>query len=458
MADTQIAKKNKVIDLTQGNPFKLIISYSIPIFLGNIFQQLYSMSDTLIVGRLLGPNALAAVGNTGAMSFLVLGFLSGMTSGFSVITAQRFGAQDGEGLKKSVAMNIILNSFSALVITLLACAVAVPILKLTNTPEEIMELSSTYILIIFGGTAGLVLYNACSCILRAVGDSRTPLYFLIFSSFLNIGLDILFIAPFKMGVAGAAWATIIAQGLSGLLSLIWIIVRYPSLRVSKHHFHIEWNFLWKHLSLGMNMGFQFSITAIGVVILQGALNLFGPLKIAAYTAAQKVEQVVTTAAGVLGVTMTNYSGQNLGAGKLDRVKSGVTSAVLLSLIVGAIACLIVWFLSDPLTSIFLDKGNISAAEIEEILDASRTYLHICGLFFPTLCVLFIYRNSLQGIGKGFWPLMGGVFELVARTVAAYTLPSLMGFAGICSAGPLAWLCATIPLAISYYITMKHFKI
>ena len=279
-------KRRDTIDLTQGEPFKLLVVYSLPILLGNIFQQLYNMCDTIIVGRLLGANALAAVGNTGPMNFLVLGFLSGMTSGFSVITAQRFGAQDADGLRRSVAMNIVLNLVSAVVITAVACMLTMPILRLIHTPAEIISDSFAYIFAIYLGIPTMVLYNGCSCVLRAVGDSRTPLYFLLVSSILNVILDIVFIANFHMGVAGAAWATVISQGVSGVLSLLWIVLRYPMLRVRRQDFRWNWNFALKHLNVGMNMGFQFSITAIGVVVLQGALNNFGPTKIAAFTAAQ----------------------------------------------------------------------------------------------------------------------------------------------------------------------------
>ncbi len=446
----------KTLDMTTGEPFKLIALYSLPIMIGQIFQQLYSMCDTIIVGRLLGADALAAVGNTGPMNFLVLGFLYGMTSGFAVITAQKFGAKDEEGLKRSVAVNIILNLVSGIVITLIAAAATMPILHLIHTPKEILQQSFDYIFIIYVGIIAIVLYNGCACILRAVGDSKTPLYFLIVSSALNIILDIVFILNFKWGVAGAAWATVISQGFSGVACFIWIIIKYPMLHTNARHFFNSWNFIWKHLGVGLSMGFQFSITAIGVVVLQGALNKFGPTKIAAYTAAQKVEQLVTVAAGVMGVTVANYCGQNLGAANIKRIKEGVTKSVIISVGFALVAAVLAWTLSDQMTGIFLDKKSMDEASWIEILSSARMYLRFCGLFFPVLFVIFIYRNALQGIGRGFWPLMGGVFELVARTVAAYTLPTVMGFTGIIAAGPLAWFSAAVPLAIAYYITITHF--
>lgn len=446
------------MDMTKGEPFAILLRFSFPTLLGSLFQQLYNMCDTIIVGRLLGADALAAVGNTGAMNFLVLGFLYGMTSGFAVISAQRFGAQDAEGLRCSVAMNIVLNAATGLVLTVAACASTMPLLRLIHTPQEIMQASFDYIFVIFLGILSIVLYNGCSCVLRAVGDSRTPLYFLIVSSVLNIVLDLVFIAKCRWGVAGAAWATVIAQFVSGVLAFVWIVAKYPSLHVSRRHF--AWNpaFMWRHLSIGLNMGVQFFITAVGTIIIEAALNKFGAAKIAAVTAAQKVNQLVTVAAGVMGITMANYGGQNLGAGNVARIRDGVNKAVAISMGFALLAAALAWGLSDQMTGIFLDKESMDASRWEEILSSARQYLHICALFFPVLFVLFIYRNVLQGIGRGFWPLMGGVFELAARAVAAYTLPQLIGFTGICAADPLAWVAATVPLAVAYYIIIARLKI
>lgn len=442
--------KKSGMDMTTGEPFKLLLLYSFPILLGNIFQQMYNMCDTIIVGRFLGPSALAAVGNTGPMNFLVLGFLYGMTSGFAVVTAQRFGAHDEEGLKRSVAINILLNFATGIIITLLACIGTRPILHLINTPEDIMEQSYSYIFIIFAGIPSMVLYNACSCILRSVGDSKTPLYFLLIASLLNIVLDIVFIANFHWGIAGAAWATVVSNIFSGILSLIWIIIKYPILRVKKEHFVFDINFAAKHLSIGMNMGFQFSITAIGTIVLEGALNMFGSTKIAAFTAAQKVEQLVTVAAGTLGITIANYGGQNLGAGRIDRIKEGVTKAIIISITFAVIAAVLALALSNQLVGLFLDRASMDSTTWNEILQSAREYLKITTIFFPVLFVIFIYRNILQSIGKGFWPLMGGVFELIARSVASFTLPLIWSFAGICAAEPLAWFAAAVPLSIAYY--------
>jgi putative MATE family efflux protein len=437
-----------VKDMTVGEPAKLILVYSIPLLIGNFFQQMYSMVDTIIVGQLLGQNALAAVGNTGPMNFLVLGFAYGLSSGFAVITAQRFGAKDFAGLRRSVAMNITLNMISSVVLTVLACVFAMPILRVINTPVEIINESFSYIIVIFIGITTCTMYNCGACILRAVGDSKSPLIFLIISSLLNIILDILLIVKTNMGVAGAAWATVISQAVSAVLAFVWMYAKYPMLHVHRSDFAPDVWFAKQHIAIGANMAFQFSITAIGVIILQGALNKFGPAKIAAFTAAQKVEQLVTIAAGTFGVTMANYGGQNLGAKRIDRIREGTNRAVVITIVFAVLSAFFAVTLSDQLTGLFLKDAS------EEVLSASRMYLRITAAFYPVLFVLFIYRNILQGIGRGFWPLMGGVFELVARTAVAYTLPLVWGFTGVCAAEPFAWCAATFPLAAAYYIIIK----
>lgn len=438
-------------DMTQGSPFKLIFFYSIPLLIGNLVQQLYNMADTIIVGRLLGTAALAAVGTTGPMNFLVLGFVTGLTAGFAVITAQNYGAKDTVALKRSIAMNIILNVAFSVAMTVVALITTEPILRLINTPTEIFADATVYIKIIYWGIGGIVLYNGTSCILRALGDSKTPLYFLVASSVLNIVLDIVFILNFNMGVGGAAWATVISQTLAGLATLIFMIVRYPLVRTTKKDYAWDSYFAWQHLKIGLPMAFQFSITAIGVVVLQGALNIFGAVKIAGYTAAQKVEQLTVGVASTLGVTMANYTGQNLGAGDLNRIKQGTNIGTLLTISFSLVSMAIAMVFAEPLSTLFIEQGE------REVIAASRQYLFITAPFYPFLFVIFIYRNVLQSLGRGFMPLMAGAFELVARTVAAYTLPAIAEYAGICFAGPLAWVGAAVPLFISYTVIIKKFR-
>lgn len=438
-------------DMTTGSPARLIFFYAIPILIGNIFQQFYNMVDTIIVGRYLGKEALAGVGLTGPLSFLVLGFTIGITGGFSVVAAQRFGAKDEKGLKHSVATIIILCIIVTTIITIIALASTKPLLRLINTPEEVFTYSYQYISIIYAGIAATILYNMLAGLLRAVGDSRTPLYFLLIASILNVLLDLLFIIVFNMGVSGASLATIISQGVSGALCFIYIIKKYKILHVSKEDFWWDKKFAWKHMAIGLPMAFQFSITAIGVVVLQGALNLFGASKIAAYTAAVKVEQLVTQPAGTFGVTMANYAGQNLGAGKIDRIKDGVKKCAFITLGFSLFASFVLKFFGKYLAKMFI-SGSIEDASA--ILESSQEYFNIALMFFPFLFLIFIFRNVLQGTGHSLIPLSAGVFELAARSITATILPGIIGFKGICFAGPFAWVSACVPLAIAYFVVIK----
>lgn len=439
-------------DMTEGNPVKLIFSFAIPVLLGNIVQNFYSMADSIIVGRILGTDALAAVGNTGPFTFLVLGFVFGLTSGFAVLTAQAYGSKDAVRLKNSVAMNIILNLIAAVVFTAVAIGTAKPLLVLVNTPESVLQSSLTYITIIYAGIGATILYNWAACTLRAVGDSRTPLYFLIFSSVLNIVLDIVLIKFANWGIAGAAAATVFAQALAGILSLVVMWKKYPELHVKKQNFAWNIDFASQHLKIGAPMAFQFSITAIGTIVLQGALNLFGPNPMAAYAAANKVEQLIAVAAGSFGVVMANYAGQNYGAGRIDRIKKGTRAGALLTVGFSLLSMSIGFLFPDYLTGLFMENGS---ASYSEIMNLSRQYLQLTCVFYPALFLIFIYRNVLQSIGKTFWPLMGGVFELITRTLCAFTLPAILDFAGICLAGPAAWFSAAIPLFIAYQAIIRR---
>lgn len=431
-------------DMTTGNPVKLILYFSIPLLIGNVFQQFYSMVDTIIVGRFVGVHALAALGSTGAMNFLIIGFTMGLTSGFSVIVAQFFGANNKEGLRKSVGTSIILSTVFTIIITIISMLAARPLLNLMNTPTDIINDANSYISIIFAGTCATVFYNMTASILRALGDSRTPLYFLIVSSILNIILDLVFIINFSMGVSGAAYATVISQGVSGVLCLLYAIKRYDILRLKKEDFKIDKPLIAKHLKVGLPMAFQFSITAIGVMVLQSAINGFGSVVVAAHTAASKVEQLVMQPAITFGVTMATYSAQNLGAGRIDRIKEGVKKCSIISLIISIISGIIVVIFGGSFTRLFISDAS------PEVIAYSQQYLNTVAIFFTILGLLFIYRNALQGIGDAFVPMMAGVAELVVRVVVAFTLPALIGYSGICLASPIAWIAATIPLALAYF--------
>ena len=438
-------------DMTTGNPVKLILLFSIPLLIGNIFQQFYSMVDTIIVGRFVGVEALAAVGTTSSMVFLVNGFVMGLTSGFAVLISQKYGAKDEAGVKKAVASSITLSIIATIIVTFISVISAKPLLALMNTPSNIMKDASTYIVILYAGNVAIIFYNMMAAILRALGDSKTPLYFLIVSSVLNIILDLVLIINFKMGVAGAAYATVISQGVSALLCVIYTYKKYKILRLKKEDFKVKKKYYRKHLKIGIPMALQFSITAIGIMTVQSAINIFGSTVIASYAAASKVLQLVMQPATTLGVTMATYCGQNIGAKRYDRIKLGVKKCVQISIITSLISAMVLIFLGKYFVMMFVSNPDA------EILSYAQQVLNISAIFFIPLGLIFVYRNALQGIGDSFIPMMAGVYELVARAVVAFTLPKVLEFMGICLADPVAWFAAVIPLAYTYYKREKSFK-
>ena len=443
---------NMTNDMTKGNPLKIFIFFSIPLLIGNIFQQLYSMVDTIIVGRFVGVNALAAVGSTGSLFFLVNGMVLGLTSGFAVLVAQKFGAKDEDGLKKAVASNILLTLISTVIITVIALIVKTPLLKMMNTPDNIFGDANTYITIIFAGIITQALYNMAAGILRSLGDSKTPLYFLIVSSVINIILDLVFIINFKMGVAGAAYATNIAQGISAILCLIYSYKKFPVLRIKKEDFKFGTTYISKHLKIGIPMGLQFSVTAIGIVIVQSAINVFGSTVIAAYTASSKVLQLVMQPSTSFGVTIATYAGQNLGAKRFDRIKNGMKIMNKISVVTSLLAGAVLVFLGKYFVMLFIDNPT------PEIFKYAQEVFNYSAVFFIPLGFIFVYRNVLQGMGESFVPMMAGVYELAARSVVAFTLPKFIGFTGICLSDPVAWISASVPLMITYYRKMKKIEI
>lgn len=435
-------------DMTKGNPLKIFIWFSIPLLIGNIFQQLYSMVDTIIVGRFVGVDALAAVGSTGSMFFLVNGMVIGLTSGFSVLVSQKFGAKNETEIRKSVASNITLTLISAIIITVIALIVKRPLLDLMNTPQNIFKDANTYITIIYIGISTQIAYNMAAGILRALGDSKTPLYFLIISSIINIILDLVFIVKFKLGVAGAAYATNISQGLSAMLCLIYSYRKYQVLRLKKEDFKVEKDYYKTHLKIAIPMGLQFSVTGVGIIIVQGAVNVFGSNVIASYTAASKVLQLVMQPLISFGVTIATYAGQNLGAKRFDRIKKGVKVMNKISIITSLIAGAILVLFSKYFVMLFIE--NPSA----EIIGYTQEVLNYSAVFMIFLGFIFVYRNVLQGMGESFVPMMAGFYELAARSVVAFILPKFIGFTGICLADPIAWIAAAVPLMFTYYSNIK----
>ncbi|WP_455544299.1 MATE family efflux transporter [Intestinibacter sp.] len=435
-------------DMTKGNPLKLFIYFTIPLLIGNIFQQLYSMVDTIIVGRFVGVNALAALGATNSLFYLVNGLIVGLTSGFSVLVSQKFGSKDEQGVKKAVASNITLTVILTIIFTIIALLIINPLLNMMNTPDNIYNDTKLYITIIYAGMVTQVGYNMSAGILRALGDSKTPLYFLIVASILNVILDLVFIINFDMGVAGAAYATNIAQGVSAILCLIYSYKKFKILRLKKEDFKVEKTYYTIHLKVAVPMAMQFSVTSIGVIIVQSAINIFGATVIAAYAAASKVLQLVMQPSISFGVTVATYAGQNLGARRYDRIKHGLKIMNVISVVTSLISAVILVTLGKYFVVLFIENPT------QEIFDYVQQVLNYSAVFFIPLGFIFVYRNALQGMGESFVPMLAGFFELGARALVSFTLPAVIGYTGICLSDPIAWIAASVPLVLTYNIKMR----
>lgn len=436
-------------DLTRGNPAKLIILFTIPLLLGNVFQQFYSMADTVIVGRTIGVHALAAVGSTGSLAFLIIGFAQGLTAGFSVLTAQRFGAGDMEGVRKSFAAGAILCTVIAVILTLASTLLARDILELLKTPSDIIDNAYQYLIVIFAGIPAAMLFNFLSNIIRALGDSKTPLLFLIVACVINIGLDFLFILGFRMGVAGAACATILSQCISGALCIVYIVKSLPILHLTRDEWKADWQVLLQHMRMGLPMGFQSSIIAIGAMSVQVALNSLGSTAVAAYTAAQKIDQLSTQPLMSFGITMATYTAQNYGAGDMYRIRSGVRQCSVMSVAFSLLAGWFVIFFCRPLLHAIIGSGQ------DDVVELSRIYLIVnCACYF-ILSLLFIYRYTLQGLGKSLIPTIAGIMELIMRVLVAVYLGAKIGFPGICVSNPAAWVGAMTALVPAYFLTIHR---
>lgn len=438
-------------DMTTGSPMKLILGFSIPMLMGLLFQQLYNLVDTMIVGKLLGVQALAAVGATGSLNFLIIGFCLGVCSGFAIPVAQKFGAEDYEGLRKYVANGVWLSIVFAVVMTVLTVIFCKPILRLMQTPDDIFQGAYEYIVVIFIGIPVTYLYNMCSSLIRAVGDSKTPVYFLALASVLNIGLDITLILNFNMGVAGAAVATVVSQGVSGVLCLIFIMKKFDILKVRKGEWKWDMKYILPLCNMGVPMGLQFSITAIGSVILQSAVNILGSASVAAMTAGSKIGLILTCPLDALGSTMATYAGQNTGAGKMERIGAGIKSAVLIGAIYSVIALILTYFFSDPISILFVDKTETA------IIADIKMFLVGNALFYVLLTLVNTVRYLIQGMGFSKFALFAGVFEMVARGLAGFLLVPKFGFIAASLASPLAWLMADFFLVPAYFYCVKRMR-
>lgn len=437
-------------DMTKGSPFKVLIMFTLPLAIGNIFQQLYNMADTIIVGRYVGADALAAVGSTGTVMFLLNGFAQGITAGFAVLTSQRYGAKKTEGVKQSVSNGILLSVIGAVFFTAASILFMKPLLHLMNTPENIFADAYCYISLISLGMVANVFYNLFSAYLRAVGNSKMPLFFLVLSACLNVVLDLVFIINFQMGVAGAAWATNLSQAISAVLCAVYIYKKVPSLVPEKRHWRIHWGDTRFQLATGIPMALQFAITSSGTMVMQSAINLFGSEAVAAYTAAGKIHSLLTQGMVAMGQTMAVYSGQNYGKGDAARIRQGVRAALVIEVIYSLVSAVIVYSALEPSLGLFF-SGEV---DLTAMMPWARTYITICTLFYVPLCTIFIFRNTMQGCGYGFLPMMGGVVELVARLAVAVVAMNIHSYWLACACDPAAWVGAGVFTGVSYLYVMN----
>ena len=435
-------------DMTDGRPLKLIISFAIPMFLGMLFQQFYSMVDTVIVGKFLGVGPLAGVGSTGSLNFLVIGFCTGVCNGFAIPVSQMFGAKRDSELRRFVANSAWLCVIFSLVITLVTVAFCRPILQLMRTPEDIFEYAYVYIVIIFLGIPTTFLYNVTAAVIRSLGDSRSPVVFLAIASGINILLDIVFIVIFHMGVEGPALATVISQGVSGISCLLYMKRKFEILRISKEEWKLRSSYLKRLCYMGIPMGLQYSVTAIGTLVIQTALNGFGSLTVAGVTAAQRINGFISCPVEAIGATMAPYSGQNMGAGKLDRVGKGLRDASLFGFAVSAVLFVFVLLTGKQLSLLFLNTADA------QVVEYSYRFLVITSAGYCLLVLVNTVRFTIQGMGFSVFAITSGVLEMIARSLAGLVVVPLIGYTGICLAHPMAWIFADAFLIPAFFYCKK----
>lgn len=430
--------------MTEGNPIKLILAFMVPLLIGNIFQQCYNIADMVIVGRIMGVRALAAVGASAPLFFIFLGLTIGLASGFTVVTGQRFGAGDAEGVRRSAAMSAMLSVGIMAVVTA-AASLAMPLMmELMHITGELYDDAASYLQIVIYGIMAMMLYNLLSGLCRALGDSKTPLYFLILSSVLNILLALLFIMVFGWGVAGSAIALVIAQGVSAVLCFIYMAKRFPMLHTRREDWRFDAAFAWQHLRIGLPMCLQFGIIGLGVLFIQSVCNTFGAETIAGFVAATRLEQLAMQPMISFGVAMAVFSAQNYGARRYDRIKKGVRQCSIATFIFSCAAAAGMLGFGSELISIFTTEPDAM------LLSQALLYLTLSVPCYFFLSQIFVYRNALQGMGISSVPLISGLLELGLRAVSAFVLAGMWGYTGICAASPICWIAACVFTAGCYF--------
>lgn len=440
-----------VRNLTQGKIFSQILFFAIPAIIGNLLQELYNVVDTLIVGQTLGEIKLAAVGSTSSLNFFALGFFIGLSAGCSVITSQHFGAGNIKQIKKSVAAHILIGIISSAVLTVAFVFLVNPFLTMLGTTKETFDYASRYLTIIYLGIPATMLYNLTASLLRSVGDSKTPLYLLLFSSVLNVGLDLLFIVVFKWDVAGAAIATVVSQLISAVLCCIYICFKVKLLLPTKESFTSIGRMVADELKVGCPMGLQNSVISIGMMVLQYFVNQFGSYAVAGYTIGNRVQMLVQNPMNSMSMVIATFAGQNEGAGKYDRIRKGVNYCLILCITYAIAVGALTMLFATPITGIFTSNSS------QQTIDYSVQFIFWNCPFEFTLGMLFIYRGTIQGLKNGIIPMIGSLIEVLMRICAPVILSSIIGYISICVAGPAAWTASMLLMLAVYYIKMKGFK-
>lgn len=424
-------------DMTEGSPLRLILQFSLPLLAGNLFQQTYNMVDAIIVGRVLGANALAAVGASSSVQFLVLGFCIGICGGFSIPVAQRFGAKNYSAMRQCIFLGGILTIFFALLLTIPCALFCDTILRALSTPHDIFADAYTYLLIIFLGIPSALLYNLLAGILRAVGDSRTPFIFLVISAILNSILDVVFIVLFKCGVEGAAFATVISQTVSAILCILVIVIKFSILHPKKNDMRWDFRKVGELFAVGLPMGLQYSITAIGSMVMQAANNALGSIYVSAFTAGSKIKQFTMCPFDALATAVSTFASQNYGAAKISRIKKGIKEGVFIGVLYGLCIGLLLVLFGRPIAMIFIEKSDTA------IIDAASSYARAIGCFMWLIGILNVMRMTTQGLGFSSRAIFSGVMEMLARCVVSFALVPIFGFTAICFCDQSAWLCAVL---------------
>lgn len=436
-------------NMTEGNTAKLILMFAIPVLLGNVFQQFYNMADTMMVGQILGVQALAAMGAGAALSNLVIGLTSGVSMGVSIMIAQFYGAKDEKNMKIAIAGCIKLCAIIGVVIVLVGMLIKRPLLQLLQTPASIINMTDTYLTIIILGLIVTMAYNAMASMLRSIGDSKTPLYFLIIASLTNVALDYVFIANLGMGIAGAGYATVISQMLSVVLCFIYMKKKYPMFILHKGDYHVDSVIFKRQLSMGISMGLMNSIVSIGSVVLQSAVNGLGELTIAAHTAARKVVEMFMQPLVSIAIADTTFVSQNLGAKKYKRIREGLKQSVFMSVIWVVVVIVVSYTCIDGLLALLVN------AKQSKVIELATYYCRITSVFYLILSVLFIYRNALQGMGNGRIPIVSSCIEMIVKIIATFTLIPYTAYTGVCLAEPIAWTLMAPVLVFFFYRDIRE---